>query len=132
MEAGQGIVGDRFHVAKGATRTSLKKDGPHRAVTLIEAEAVEAAAGEMGAAVSPHEIRRNIVTRGVPLNHLVGREFTVGSVRLKGAMLCEPCMHMEELSGRPGIRKALVHRGGLNAELLSSGTIRVGDPVTWE
>jgi MOSC domain-containing protein YiiM len=68
------------------------------------------------------------VTRGVPLNHLVGREFTVGGVRLRGIKLCEPCAHMESLS-RPGARKALLHRGGLRAQILESGTIRAGDPI---
>jgi MOSC domain-containing protein YiiM len=64
----------------------------------------------------------------VPLNHLVGREFTVGDVRLRGIRLCEPCAHMESLS-KPGARKALRHRGGLRAEILESGTIRAGDAV---
>ena len=70
-----------------------------------------------------------IVTAGVPLNHLVDKEFTVGEARFRGVRLCEPCSHMESLS-RPGARKALLHRGGLNAEILESGTIRPGDPVS--
>jgi len=74
-------------------------------------------------------IRRNLVTRGVALNHLVGREFRVGAARLKGIRLGEPCDHMEALSGVPGIRKALVHRGGLRAEILEGGLVRVGDIV---
>ncbi len=66
--------------------------------------------------------------RGVPLNHLVGREFQIGPVRLRGIKLCEPCGHLEKMTV-PGIEKALLHRGGLRAEILTSGTLRPGDPV---
>ncbi len=68
------------------------------------------------------------MTRGVPLNHLVGREFTIGSVRLRGTSLSEPCEHLEELT-LPGVRVALQHRGGLRAAILVGGEIQVGDPV---
>jgi len=69
------------------------------------------------------------VTRGVPLNHLVGREFWVGAVRLRGTRLCEPCLHLERLTGQPGVRAALVHRGGLRADILTAGVVRVGEVV---
>ena len=73
--------------------------------------------------------RRNIVTRNVALNHLVGREFSIGSVRIRGIRLCEPCDHLQKVTGKPVI-KGLLHRGGLRAQILTHGTIRVGDPVT--
>jgi MOSC domain-containing protein YiiM len=65
---------------------------------------------------------------GVALNHLVGTEFRVGEVRLKGVRLCEPCGYLERVTGLP-VKAGLVHRGGLRAQVLSGGTIRVGDPV---
>ncbi len=72
--------------------------------------------------------RRNIVTRAVPLNHLVGQEFQVGDAILRGTRLCEPCSHMEKLT-RKGVMRGLIHRGGLRAEIVSGGTIRAGDTV---
>jgi MOSC domain-containing protein YiiM len=106
----------------------VKKGGPDREVTLIEAEAIEALPRDEGVAFEASESRRNLVTRGVALNHLVGREFRVGSVPLRGIRLCEPCVHLESLT-RPGVKAGLTHRGGLRAQLLGDGEIRVGDPV---
>jgi len=80
-------------------------------------------------AIAPGEARRNVITRGTPLNHLVGREFVVGSVRLRGIRLCEPCSHLEGLTRR-GVLAGLIHRGGLRAQILVGGEIRVGDPIT--
>lgn len=122
--AGEGLSGDRYF--KGAGTYSDSR--PDRQVTLIESEAVESAAHEYGVPIDPAETRRNLVTRGVALNHLVGREFTVGGVKLRGLRLCEPCKHLEALT-RPGVRKALVHRGGLRAEILEGGVLRAGDDV---
>ena len=123
--AGKGLEGDRYFRKTG---TYSKKDGPDRQVTLVEAEAVEAAPHDYDLPLESRLTRRNLVTKGVALNHLVGREFTVGEVRLRGVRLCEPCGHMEKLSV-PGAREALVHRGGLRAEILSGGVVRVGDPI---
>ncbi len=130
-EAGRGLVGDRYFLGNSTAHVKGRTIGPGRQLTLIEAEAVDAAAHEEGIVTPAASIRRNIVTRGVPLNHLVGREFSVGPVRVRGVELCEPCNHMETLVGKPGIREALIHRGGLNAEILTSGTIRVGDVIAW-
>ena len=80
-------------------------------------------------AIEPIETRRNVVTRGVALNHLVGKRFRVGEVMLQGIRLCEPCEHLESLT-RPGVRAALVHRGGLRAQILEGGAIRVGDSIS--
>ncbi len=122
---GKGLEGDRYFNHSG---TYSKKKGPEREVTLIEIEAVEALERDYGVKLVPANSRRNIVTRGVPLNHLVGREFAIGDVQLRGIRLCEPCNHMAELSGAKVV-PGLVHRGGLRAQILSGGVIRVGDLV---
>lgn len=122
---GVGLSGDRYHRGTGTYST---KPGPDRNVTFIAAEALEELAGA-GFALKPGEHRRNLVTSGVDLNSLVGCEFRVGSVRLRGVRLCDPCAYLEELTGRPGLLKAMVDRGGLRAEILTGGTLRVGEPV---
>lgn len=118
--AGKGLVGDRFYL-----------DAPKetkRQVTLIEQEAVEAVNTDYNIALAPEETRRNLLTVGVPLNHLVGKEFSIGTVRLRGYELCEPCNHLQKLT-RPGVMKALLHRGGLRAEILNDGEIKKGDLI---
>ncbi len=122
---GRGLEGDRYFSQVG---TYSNQPGPSREVTLIEVEALEALKRDYQIELEPRNTRRNIVTRGVPLNHLVGRDFQVGEVKLRGIRLCEPCSHLEQLT-RPGITRALVHRGGLRAQVLTSGLIRVGDAV---
>ena len=113
--AGKGLEGDRHFFAEGARRGG--------AITLIEAEVLE----DVG--LSGPQSRRQVVTRGVRLNDLIGKRFFVGEVECEGVELCEPCLHLQSLT-RPGIIDDLVHRGGLNADILSSGTISVGDAVT--
>ena len=92
----------------------------------MEAEQLEAL--ELSAR-STAAARRNVVTRGIDLNALVGRRFRVGEVECLGQRLCEPCAHLQRLTA-PGTLRALVHRGGLRADVLTDGTIRVGDAVT--
>ena len=121
--AGKGLEGDRYFTQTG---TYSKKPRPDRELTLIEIEAIEALKRDLGIELDPGASRRNIVTRGVPLNHLVGRKFRVGDVTLRGLRLCEPCAHLERLS-HSGVREALIHRGGLRAQILTDGLIRVGD-----
>lgn len=123
---GLGLEGDRYFSKAG---TYSKTGGPDREVTFIEREAVEAAERDEGVAIPPERTRRNILTEGVALNHLVGREFSVGEVRFRGIRLSEPCAHMEKLSGVEGARKALIHRGGLRAQVLNEGVLHVGDPI---
>jgi MOSC domain-containing protein YiiM len=123
--AGKGLEGDRYFSQEGSWSD---RPGTGREVTLIESEAVADAGSEYGFELPPGVARRNIVTAGVALNHLVGQEFLVGEVRLRGMRLCEPCAHLSELTGVPLI-KALVHRGGLRAEIVDGGSIRVGDNV---
>lgn len=124
-EAGRGLAGDRYYKQVG---TYSDRPGPDREVTLIEIEAIEALKRDLDLEVDPGESRRNIVTRGVPLNHLVGRTFRVGEVTLGGIRLCEPCEHLEDLTEK-GVLGGLVHRGGLRAKILKTGIIRVGDTV---
>lgn len=121
----QGITGDRYAVGGGKFS---EKGGPGRAVTLVEIEALEALAREEGIELDPGALRRNLVTRDVPLNHLVGREFSVGDVVLRGIRLCEPCAYLAELT-ETGVSRALVHRAGLRADVVREGVIRPGDPV---
>jgi MOSC domain-containing protein YiiM len=111
--AGHGLVGDR-HASAGERAGG--------ALTLIEAEVLEDV-GLTGA-----EARRQVVVRGVRLNDLVGKRFRVGEVECVGVELCEPCLHLQSLT-RPGIIEELVHRAGLNADVLNDGTIAVGDQV---
>jgi MOSC domain-containing protein YiiM len=123
--AGHGLEGDRKFIREGLPKG---KDGPDRELTLIEAEAIEAVSRDYNVMLSPVETRRNVVTQGIALNHLVGKQFRIGEVLLQGIRLCEPCDHLESLT-RPGVREALVHRGGLRAQILEWGVIRVGDPI---
>ncbi len=116
--AGRGLEGDR----------NLDGAKPGEQLTLIEAEAIEALERDYKVSLEAGGSRRNLTTRGVALNHLVGREFRVGDVRLRGVRLCEPCEHLAKLSGAEVI-PGLVHRGGLRADILSDGTIKVGDAV---
>jgi MOSC domain-containing protein YiiM len=121
---GVGLEGDRYALRTG----TFYKPLPDRELTLIEAEAIEALRRDYHVELSAGEARRNVVTRGVALNHLVGRDFQIGDVKARGIRLCEPCDHLQRLIGREVI-KGLIHRGGLRAQILSSGAIHVGDPL---
>jgi MOSC domain-containing protein YiiM len=121
---GRGLEGDRYFNHAG----TFSKPQPDRELTLIEAEAVEALKRELDVDYGLGDSRRNIVTRGVPLNHLVGKEFWIGEVKARGLRLCEPCSHLQKLSHEK-VLPGLVHRGGLRAQILIQGTIRVGAAV---
>jgi MOSC domain-containing protein YiiM len=118
--AGRGLEGDRHVTGKG----TFPSGPPGSALTLIEAEVCES----FDPPLEPSDHRRNVVTRGIDLNALVGHEFAIGEVDCRGMRLCEPCTVVQRYAGRPVLR-ALVHRGGLRADILDDGTIRVGDPV---
>ena len=125
---GKGLEGDRYYSQQGYFSS---KPGAERQVTLIELEAIQALQREGGITLPPGDARRNLVTQGVPLNHLVEKTFKVGDVTLKGIRLCEPCEHLASLT-EAKVLPGLVHRGGLRAEILSEGIIRVGDDVVEE
>jgi MOSC domain-containing protein YiiM len=122
---GKGLEGDRYGAGVGSYSN---KPGPSRELTLIEAEALEGLKRDDGLDLAPGDSRRNVVTRGVALNHLVDREFFVGEVRAKGIRLCEPCARLAALTD-PKAHPGLIHRGGLRAQILTEGVIRVGDPL---
>ena len=123
--AGKGLEGDRYFDGKGSWSST---PGTGRQVTLIELETIEALERDYKMKIEPGQARRNVVTRGVALNHLVGREFGVGEVRLRGLRLNEPCNHLASLTDEK-VKQGLVHRGGLRADIVSGGVIRVGDEI---
>jgi MOSC domain-containing protein YiiM len=109
-----GIVGDRYADARN--------------LTLIEAEALEGLLADTGIELSAAEVRRQVLTRGIALNDLVGQRFRVGDVECVGEELCEPCNHLQGLT-KPGVLRGLVHRGGLRADIVQGGRIAVGDEI---
>ena len=119
--AGAGLVGNRYFYEDGDAPAGC-------AVTLIAAEGLEAFVEETGISVSAAETRRNVLTRGVDVNALVGKRFRVGDVECVGVELCEPCAHLQSMT-KDGVIKGLAHRGGLNADILGDGEISVGDAV---
>jgi MOSC domain-containing protein YiiM len=123
---GVGLDGDRYSLGTGfwSDDHNVSRD-----VTLIEAEVIEALRDNRGEQFDYGSFRRNIVTRGVTLNDLVGKRFRIGEVVLEGTSLCEPCAHLERLVGRP-ILRALVHRGGLRANILTIGEIHCDDAIS--
>jgi len=123
--AGKGLEGDRYFNESG---TYSNQPGSGREVTLIEIEAIEAMKRDYQIELDAGRARRNIVIQGIPLNHFVEKEFKVGAVILRGTRLCEPCAHMEKLTVK-GAMRGLIHRGGLRAEIVKGGTIRVGDSI---
>jgi hypothetical protein len=133
-EAGRGLLGDRH--CRPDPDTTLQPSRvpsapPHHQVqdlSLVEAEVLDSLREEHGIELRGDETRRNIVTRGVDLNGLVGQQFRIGGLLCEGVELCEPCVSIQRQTGKP-VLKPLVHRGGLYARIVSSGTIRVGDGI---
>lgn len=117
---GRGLRGDRYFAQTRGNRAA--------AVTLIEWEALEALHNDYGADLAVSATRRNILTRGVSLNPLIGHSFQIGDVHLYGTGLCQPCRHIAR--SEPRILRGLVGRGGLRAEIVTEGEIKVGDSVT--
>ena len=113
VQTGAGIEGDRYG----------DKD-----ITLFEAEAIEGLEADTGIELQPNEIRRNVMTRGIALNDLLGHRVRVGEVEAVVTELCHPCSHLQKLT-QPGVLRGLVNRGGLNADVVAGGAIKVGDQV---
>jgi len=126
---GKGLEGDRYFEGVGTFSPHPPK--PDFEITLIEKENVAAFARESGLPFTAAHARRNLVTVGVDLNALVGREFSIGEVRIRGIRLCEPCSYLAKTT-YPETLKGLVHKGGLRAQIVSEGRIRVGDLIRWE
>jgi MOSC domain-containing protein YiiM len=126
---GRGLEGDRYFTENG---TFSERRLPGREITeltLIESEVIQHLRLDWGLDVADTDGRRNLVTRGVALNDLVGSEIAVGEVRLRGASLCEPCVSLVKSPEHRHLLRALAHKGGLRAEILSEGTIALGDPI---
>ena len=125
--ADHGLDGDRY-AAKAGTFTPDNDTARGYDLTLIEAEVLDSLTLPDGRTLGYAEARRNIVTRGIDLNALVGRRFRVGDVECLGQRLCEPCSHLERLTTKGALR-GLIHRGGLRADVLSDGAVSTGDLV---
>ncbi|MFQ5490909.1 MAG: MOSC domain-containing protein [Phycisphaerae bacterium] len=123
---GRGLEGDRYH--NRVVRQGSPPDGKPRDVTLIEAEAIEAVKRDCGIELAWGDSRRNLVTRGLALNHFVGRRFQIGEVVIEGVELCEPCGLLERMT-QPGVRQALIHRGGLRARIVNESVLHLGDTI---
>lgn len=130
LRAGKGLVGDRYCEASGTFSEQLAGQ-PDAELTLIEQEQISAFNTRSGHRYSGADFRRNIVTSGIDLNALVGREFRIGAARLRGIRLCEPCAHLAAQLG-PAVVQQMVHRCGLRAQILDGATILVADPVVAE
>jgi MOSC domain-containing protein YiiM len=120
--ANSGLAGDRYAI-------SANRRGPDYQLTLIEIENIEAFARAVSRPFTPDTPRRNVVTRGVALNELCGKQFRVGDVVLEGVELCEPCSLFAQRAGRE-VLKHFLHRGGLRTRIVEGGEIRVGDCIT--
>jgi MOSC domain-containing protein YiiM len=126
---GRGLEGDRYFDSAGAFSGRAAPGREVTEVTLIEDEVIEHLRQDFDLEVSAPDSRRNIVTRSVSLNDLVGRDFSVGEVRLRGAGLCEPCVSLVKSPRNKHLLRGLVHRGGLRAQIRSEGVIEVGARV---
>jgi MOSC domain-containing protein YiiM len=124
---GRGLEGDRYFFGLGTFSPNPQK--PDYEVTLIQKEHIENFQAASALPFTATHARRNLVSEGVDLNLLVGKDFTIGSVRLRGIRLCEPCDHLAK-STFPAVLQGLEHKGGLRAQILSEGVIHVGDPLT--
>lgn len=123
--ANVGLEGDRYALGSGQWSGDDRVD---RDITLVEAEEIEGLAATHGIDLRPGETRRNVMTRGIRLNELVGRRFLVGGAECIGTRLCEPCQYLTDSIGKP-ILKPLVHRAGLRAKIISGGEIAVGSRI---
>ena len=118
--ANKGIVNDRYF---------KENNDKNNQITLIESENVDYYNKISGTNFIPSDFRRNVITKGISLNKLVGKEILIGEVRLKIHDLCEPCRYLQELLGEKNLVKKLLNRGGLRCELLTNGNINVNDPI---
>ncbi len=123
---GSGLEGDRYANGKGTF--SHQPQRPDGELTLIQIEHIDDFVATTGIALTTRDARRNIVTQGIDLNALVGREFRIGDVSIRGIRLCEPCSYLAKQTSAE-VLGGLAHKGGIRAEILSAGEIRVGDSL---
>jgi MOSC domain-containing protein YiiM len=124
--AGKGIEGDRFYLQSESKDIQSKTD---REITLIEIETIDAIYNEDGIKLTPDQTRRNIVTRGISLNDLVGHVFSIGEIKLLGIRLCEPCSYLASRTD-PRVLHSMAHRGGLRAKIITDGMIHINDMIS--
>jgi MOSC domain-containing protein YiiM len=127
--AGHGIEGDRYFTGTGTFSPHPQK--PDHEITLIEQESIDSFVRDAGIPFLASQARRNVVTQGIRLNALAGKEFLVGNVRLRGLRLCEPCNYLAKITS-PKALLGFVHKGGLRAQILTDGYLRVGDAIVAE
>ena len=127
--AGRGLVGDRYFDGRGYYSQVPPLTG--RRLTLIAEEALDALAAETGIDLAPHECRRNLITRGIDLDALIGKRFRIGAIECYGERPCPPCGYLEGLTGKKGVNKGLTDRGGIRAEILLDGAIMLGDEIAF-
>ncbi len=127
LEKGRGIIGDRYHLSKGTYSKKLEKTHDFE-ITLIEREEIDAFNQATGLNYDAAAFRRNLVTRGIRLNDLVGKEFSIGDVKFKGIRLCEPCAYLSDFLG-PEFMNLMVHKAGLRAQILVNGSIEASDSI---
>lgn len=125
--AGRGLVGDRYFDGRGYYSQVPPLTG--RRLTLIAGEALDALTEETGIDLAPQECRRNLITRGVDLDALIGKRFRIGAIECYGERPCPPCGYLEGLTGKKGVNRGLTDRGGIRAEILLDGAITLGDEV---
>ena len=118
--ANQGIVGDRHF---------KKFNDPYNQISLIESEGIDNYNIKFGLNISYIDFRRNIITKVIQLNNLVGKKFLIGKVELEGVDLCRPCRHLSEVLKQDNIIKEFLRRGGLRCQILSSSSIKVGNKI---
>lgn len=123
---GVGVDGDR-HVTGEGFHSDRPEEG--RQITFFEAETLDALKRDHGVELRADQHRRNVTTRGVPLNHLVGKRFRIGACVCEGTRLSTPCRHIEQITGLE-IFELLLHRAGLNAKIITGGLIGLGDQIT--
>ncbi len=128
LEAGRGLVGDRYYQKIGTFSEKLKDKDDWQA-TLIELEEIQRFNTAFTNTIDPGKFRRNIVTTGVRLNEFVGARFAVGAAVVEGMRLCEPCAYLGQLLG-PEIVKGMVHRAGLRVRILTGAIVRPGDRIS--
>lgn len=126
--AAKGLEGDRYFGRLEGRGFYSARPRPGRDLTVVEAEQLEAASDVLGTPITPQDVRRNVVTRGIGLNALVGRTFRIGEVLCEAVSLNQPCEHLQELDGRP-LMRTLVNRSGVRVVIHTDGVIRVGDEV---
>jgi len=118
--ANQGVIGDRHF---------KEFNDPYNQLSLIESENIDDYNVKYGLNIPYLDFRRNIVTKGIQLNNLVGKKILVGNVEVEGIDLCRPCRHLTEVLEQDNILKEFLRRGGLRCQVLSSSSIKVGDKI---